>query len=494
MKKNTMIAIPKSSLLYRLTVLIFTVMIGAFTLVQTSQQTFALDGYKFCAMRGGVCKCQKIGDPPGMFREMENDKCVAQPTPEKTTAAPDNTIGPSLPKTVEAAPKKPSSGLQLFNIKLPNLIPKKEAKYRLCAIRNGQCTCQKVGERSGTLVELDLAHCSPRPTVSEEAKPTPQNNTPTPITADAQTKSPATAKQVAVITPSKNVKSVQTMLNSLGFDAGKADGITGQKTTEAITKFQKAARLPVDGKVSDGLLNRLSDMSPKDISKPVYENKPAAVAKKQTTKAPALKKARTSKKPLVRKKIVAAKKAPVVKKMLKPVPIANNKKVQPPVKAPVTAKAPAAAPFSNPLTGLFDNISAGLSPLTSINSYINCTLRDGQCLCQKQGKRSKDWIVMEQSACATPSRDNGKLQARRPETTRNVAPSNTAAIGKAKTARAPLVLPDLSPSETSEPVTTKVTAPKTKNSTSFFDTISGALKPQAANTTSPKKEIQRLTE
>lgn len=481
MKKYTMIANPKSSLLYRLIVLIFAVMIGAFTLVQTSKQTFALDGYKFCAMRGGVCKCQKIGDPPGMFREMENDKCVAQPTPEKTTATPDNTIGPSLPKTVEAAPKKPSSGLQLFNIKLPNLIPKKEAKYRLCAIRNGQCTCQKVGERSGTLVELDMAHCSPRPTVSEEAKPTPPNNTPTPITADAQTKSPATAKRVAVITPSKSVKSVQTMLNNLGFDAGKADGISGQKTTEAITKFQKAARLPVDGKVSDGLLNRLSDMSPKDISKPVYEKKPASVAKKQTTKAPALKKIRTSRKPL------ASKKAPVVKKMLKPVPIANNKKVRPP------AKAPAAAPFSNPLTGLFDNISAGLSPLTSINSYINCTLRDGQCLCQKQGNRSKDWIVMEQSACAIPSRNNGKLQARRPETTRNVAPSNTAAIGKAETARAPLVLPDLSQSETSEPVTTKATAPKTKNSTSFFDTISGALKPQAANTTSPKRK-QRLTE
>ena len=226
MKKYTMKAKPKSSPLYRLTVLIITAIIGAFTLVQSSEQTFALDGYKFCAMRGGICKCQKIGDPPGMFREMENDKCVAPPKPEKTTATPNNTIGPSLHKTVGAAPKKPSSGLQLFNIKLPNLISKKEAKYRLCAIRNDQCTCQKVGERSGTLIELDMAHCSPSTPVSEEQKPTP-NIAPTPITADAQTKSPATTKQVAVITPSKSVKSVQTMLNSLGFDAGKADGITG---------------------------------------------------------------------------------------------------------------------------------------------------------------------------------------------------------------------------------------------------------------------------
>ena len=46
---------------------------------------------------------------------------------------------------------------------------------------------------------------------------------------------------------SSNVKELQTILNQIGIDVGKADGIAGPKTTAGIKQFQKIFGLAVDG-------------------------------------------------------------------------------------------------------------------------------------------------------------------------------------------------------------------------------------------------------
>ncbi|MEA1889202.1 MAG: peptidoglycan-binding domain-containing protein [Pseudomonadota bacterium] len=46
------------------------------------------------------------------------------------------------------------------------------------------------------------------------------------------------------------VKSIQSMLNNLGYDAGPADGIMGSKTREAIKLYQQDHDLPVTGQLN----------------------------------------------------------------------------------------------------------------------------------------------------------------------------------------------------------------------------------------------------
>ena len=48
-----------------------------------------------------------------------------------------------------------------------------------------------------------------------------------------------------------DVKLVQERLNALGFDCGKADGILGPKTEQAIKSFQATKKLTVDGVVGE---------------------------------------------------------------------------------------------------------------------------------------------------------------------------------------------------------------------------------------------------
>ena len=46
------------------------------------------------------------------------------------------------------------------------------------------------------------------------------------------------------------LKSIQSMLNNLGYDAGPADGIMGSKTREAIKLYQQDHDLPVTGQLN----------------------------------------------------------------------------------------------------------------------------------------------------------------------------------------------------------------------------------------------------
>ena len=51
------------------------------------------------------------------------------------------------------------------------------------------------------------------------------------------------------------VFNIQTSLARLGYDPGPPDGLYGRRTADAISQYQHANRLPVDGRPSPQLLN-----------------------------------------------------------------------------------------------------------------------------------------------------------------------------------------------------------------------------------------------
>ena len=51
------------------------------------------------------------------------------------------------------------------------------------------------------------------------------------------------------------VYNIQVSLTRLGYDPGPVDGVYGQGTADAISRYQYANRLPVDGRPSPQLLN-----------------------------------------------------------------------------------------------------------------------------------------------------------------------------------------------------------------------------------------------
>ncbi len=58
-------------------------------------------------------------------------------------------------------------------------------------------------------------------------------------------------------TSNSMVRSIQTDLATLGYDPGAADGHTGQKTTDAIIRYQKDHQLLADGKPSPELAQHI---------------------------------------------------------------------------------------------------------------------------------------------------------------------------------------------------------------------------------------------
>ena len=59
-----------------------------------------------------------------------------------------------------------------------------------------------------------------------------------------------------------DVRVLQTRLNLLGFDAGREDGIFGQRTDQAVREFQRNVGLPVDGIVGRSTLDTLVRLRP----------------------------------------------------------------------------------------------------------------------------------------------------------------------------------------------------------------------------------------
>jgi peptidoglycan hydrolase-like protein with peptidoglycan-binding domain len=62
--------------------------------------------------------------------------------------------------------------------------------------------------------------------------------------------------------PSDRVREAQELLAAAGFDAGKADGVYGRRTAEAIRAFQAQAGQPATGALSSGLLALLRAAPP----------------------------------------------------------------------------------------------------------------------------------------------------------------------------------------------------------------------------------------
>jgi localization factor PodJL len=55
----------------------------------------------------------------------------------------------------------------------------------------------------------------------------------------------------------KAIRNVQGILNNIGYDAGPADGVMGNKTRDAVRAFQKAEKLPVTGEIDAALVKAL---------------------------------------------------------------------------------------------------------------------------------------------------------------------------------------------------------------------------------------------
>lgn len=89
------------------------------------------------------------------------------------------------------------------------------------------------------------------------------------------------AKHIRVAVP---VRDVQRALKNAGFDPGPADGRVGNRTIDAIKRFQRSAGLKVDGIVGQQTWRRLSSGSPIS-SKPAP--KPAAPSSGGGMAAPA---------------------------------------------------------------------------------------------------------------------------------------------------------------------------------------------------------------
>lgn len=69
-------------------------------------------------------------------------------------------------------------------------------------------------------------------------------------------KSGSTKKTKSSISKS-TIKKVQKALNDLGYSCGKADGVAGKKTKEAVKQYQKDNGLTVDGKIGNEVIKAL---------------------------------------------------------------------------------------------------------------------------------------------------------------------------------------------------------------------------------------------
>lgn len=59
----------------------------------------------------------------------------------------------------------------------------------------------------------------------------------------------------------EDVRTLQTLLNGIGFNCGTADGIYGTKTVEAVKRFQERYGLTVDGVAGPSTQTRLSEVT-----------------------------------------------------------------------------------------------------------------------------------------------------------------------------------------------------------------------------------------
>lgn len=100
------------------------------------------------------------------------------------------------------------------------------------------------------------------PTVLSPASPRRRTTAPAASRKGAQKEgSPTqTSKRPAALSGA-GIAEIQRLLKSLDFDPGPADGKPGAKTTESIRLYQGMAELPVDGQVSQKLLDQIREVT-----------------------------------------------------------------------------------------------------------------------------------------------------------------------------------------------------------------------------------------
>jgi hypothetical protein len=84
------------------------------------------------------------------------------------------------------------------------------------------------------------------------------NSAPAPEPVYARPSTPSylfSAPTLIVSDPS--VEIVQKMLNRLGYDLGRADGVLGEKTKNAIRRFEATHGMDISGAISDDLIDSL---------------------------------------------------------------------------------------------------------------------------------------------------------------------------------------------------------------------------------------------
>ena len=288
--------------------------------------------YRLCAKRRGVCKCHKVGDDPGTFVTMDPSHCTPPPPP-----------------VIE---------MQLLEEKKD--IKEVQKLLKQLGFKPGPAD-GAVGKRTKNAILLyqDRENLDTPSGVSSEGLPTValldrlHEQTAQKAIAQAQAEAAKKSGQKTGLgsAASPNIKLVQEKLNTLGYDAGKADGTTGPKTIAAIKRFQKATALPEDGKISDSLIKKLAEMAPDDVSQPVYAGTPVTDTTAQT------------------------------------------------------ASPPASAASSGPLGKLLGGLKKGMGSTlpTSAKGFRSCALRDGKCLCQKISDDPGVWTTMAASVCANPA-------------------------------------------------------------------------------------------
>ncbi|WMM26707.1 peptidoglycan-binding domain-containing protein [Tissierella sp. MB52-C2] len=87
-------------------------------------------------------------------------------------------------------------------------------------------------------------HCGGNPAHLHDNGVCPYSSKTTTKSSTSSTKKTST---ISATDKKAEIKKIQEKLNELGYDCGKADGIAGEKTKEAIKAFQKDNELTADG-------------------------------------------------------------------------------------------------------------------------------------------------------------------------------------------------------------------------------------------------------
>lgn len=102
-------------------------------------------------------------------------------------------------------------------------------------------------KRGGILLNEDGGHTCTNLTTGNKAGATTTASTTTKTTGGSTVKIELSILKNG--STGEQVKTLQRLLNALGYNSGKADGIFGANTLKAVQTFQKAKKLDVDGVV-----------------------------------------------------------------------------------------------------------------------------------------------------------------------------------------------------------------------------------------------------